>query len=80
MVAKLAQVMAEVEAGDRPAYSPPPAQRRWRLVDRLGEQMLAELVRERRQGATPQQLAETYGISLSSVKQVLRGRRSQGGD
>ena len=71
MLAKLAQVMAEVEAGDRPAYTPRTAQRQWRLIDRLGEQLIAELVRDRRQGATKQQLADRYGISLSSVKRLL---------
>jgi hypothetical protein len=43
-----------------------------RLVDRLGEQIIGDLLRDRRSGASKQVLAERYGISLSSVKRLLR--------
>jgi len=44
----------------------------WRLSDRLSEPVIQELLGDRRDGATQRQLAERYGISLSSVKRVLR--------
>jgi DNA-binding Lrp family transcriptional regulator len=45
------------------------------LVDRLGEQIIRELLRDSRTGTTHRALAEHYGISLSSVKRVLRRHR-----
>jgi transposase len=45
------------------------------LVDRLGEQIILEIVRSSHTGTTHRALAERYGISLSSVKRVLRRHR-----
>ena len=74
-VTALSQVAAGIEAGAGHA-SPSPgiatATRRWRLVDRLGERVIDELLRDRRQGATQRELADRYDIGLSSVKRILR--------
>jgi DNA-binding Lrp family transcriptional regulator len=57
----------------RPALAP--QRQRWRLVDRLGEQIIRDLLRDSRTGTTHSALAERYGISLSSVKRVLQRHR-----
>jgi hypothetical protein len=44
--------------------------------ERLGEAGVAELVASRRTGTPLMELAERYGISLSSVKRVLRDQAS----
>jgi hypothetical protein len=48
---------------------------------RLGEETVAELVAAFVAGATREVLADRYGVSLSSVKRLLRasGTRRQGG-
>ena len=73
-VAQLADAI-KVEEGqqERPALAP--QRQRWRLVDRLGEQIIRDLLRDSRTGTTHRALAERYGISLSSVKRVLRRHR-----
>jgi methylphosphotriester-DNA--protein-cysteine methyltransferase len=52
--------------------SPARATRPWRLVDRLGEQIIIELVAGKRSGATKRVLAERYGVSPSGVKRILK--------
>ena len=42
-----------------------------RVVDRLGEEMVRQMIEERRAGAELRGLAERYGVSLSSVKRVV---------
>ena len=59
-------------AATRPAGGP------WRLVDRLGEQVILELLRERRRGTSQRALAQRYGISLSSVKRLVRHPATHG--
>jgi hypothetical protein len=51
------------------------ARRPWPIIDRLGEQTLRELLRDRRSGAMQRVLAKRYGISMSSVKRILRSWR-----
>ena len=63
----------EEDQQERPALAP--QRQRWRLVDRLGEQIIRDLLRDSRTGTTHRALAERYGISLSSVKRVLRRHR-----
>jgi hypothetical protein len=46
--------------------------RQWRVRDRLSEADVRELVEAFRTGTTKHELVERYGISLSSVKRVLR--------
>jgi DNA invertase Pin-like site-specific DNA recombinase len=46
--------------------------RRWRLADRLDEQIIRKLLADQRSGATRRELVERYGISMSSVKRILR--------
>jgi hypothetical protein len=41
----------------------------------LSEQIIRDLLRDRRTGTTHRALAERYGISLSSVKRVPRRHR-----
>jgi len=60
----------KIEAGQVP--SPPRAPRRWRLVDRLGEHIILQLLQDRRGGLTKQALADRYDVSLSSIKRILR--------
>ncbi|MBV9059782.1 MAG: hypothetical protein JOZ09_11550 [Pseudonocardiales bacterium] len=50
----------------------PRAMRPWSLRDRLDERGLAELTTGYRDGATAASLASTHGVSLSSVKRLLR--------
>jgi DNA invertase Pin-like site-specific DNA recombinase len=71
MVALAAQAVAGIK-GTAQAVSPLLTPRRWRLVDRLGEQIIRDLLRDGRSGATKRVLAERYGISLSSVKRLVR--------
>src|SRR5919201_5736178 len=47
-------------------------QRRWRVVDRLGKQIVDDLLAGRRRGVTFNALAKHYGISLSNVKRLLK--------
>ena len=61
-----------VELDHYSAASPPSARRRWRLADRLGEQTIRELLTDSRAGTPQRELAERYGISVSSVKRILR--------
>jgi DNA invertase Pin-like site-specific DNA recombinase len=70
-VALVAQTIMDVEIDGGRAYSPAPPWR-WRLVDRLGEQVIRELIADGRAGATKRELVERYGISLSSVKRILK--------
>jgi hypothetical protein len=72
LVAAVGQVTAGTTADASGHATPVP--RRWRLVDRLGEKMIRDLLRDRRLGHTQRQLAERYGISLSSMKRILRRR------
>jgi DNA invertase Pin-like site-specific DNA recombinase len=69
-MAQAEQAVAGINGDSRPVPSPAP--RRWRLVDRLGEQIIRELLADRRSGATKRELVERYGISMSSVKRILR--------
>ena len=61
-----------IEARDQVAVHTPHPLRPWPVADRIGEQAVRDLVRDRQAGAPKQMLAERYGISLSSVKRVLR--------
>jgi hypothetical protein len=67
-----AQVIAgfKIDPGSTASHSGAP--KRWRLVDRLGEQIIRDLLRDSRAGTTQQRLAERYAISVSSVKRLLR--------
>ena len=47
-------------------------QRRWRIADRLGKHIVDELLADRCRGLTLKDSAERYGISMSSVKRILR--------
>lgn len=46
----------------------------WAVVDRLGPETLDALVAKFMAGATAKALAVEFGVSLSTVKRVLRGR------
>jgi len=45
-----------------------------RVVDRLGEDVVREMIETRRAGAKLRDVAERFGISESSVKRLLRQR------
>jgi hypothetical protein len=45
------------------------------LVDRLGEQIVNDLLEDRRLGVTSLQLVERYSTSLSSAKRILKRAR-----
>jgi hypothetical protein len=70
-VALAAQAVDGIKEDGGQAASAAPPSRRWRLVDRLGEQIISDLIRERHSGATKRVLAQRYQISLSSVERVL---------
>jgi hypothetical protein len=42
------------------------------VMDRLGHQVISELLADRHAGATKPALAARYGISVSSVKRILK--------
>jgi hypothetical protein len=44
------------------------------LVDRLGQQIITDLLRDGHAGATKLSLAKRHGISLSSVKRIFKAR------
>ena len=71
-LALAARAVAPVEIDHQSTTSPTSARQRWRIVDRLGEQVIHELVRDSRAGTTQPKLADRYGISLSSVKRLVR--------
>ena len=72
IVAHAAQAVTHVKLDHYSAASPLSARRRWRLVDRLGEQIIRQLLTDSRAGTPQRELAERYGISLSSVKRLSR--------
>jgi hypothetical protein len=78
-VAEVGQLADGIKADTRRQSTLPTApttlHRRWRLVDRLGEQIICDLRRDGRSGVSQRMLAERYGISVSSVKRLLRKRR-----
>ena len=77
VVASIGKLTARINSDHSHTAAPTQAPRRWRLVDRLGAQVIGDLLRDRHAGATHHALAERYGISLSSVKRVLRRHRGQ---
>jgi hypothetical protein len=61
------------EASDMIVVAPSGARRPWPVTGRLGgEATVQELLGNRRAGVMQRVLAERYGISVSSVKQILR--------
>jgi hypothetical protein len=71
-VAQAAQAVAGTKNEHRQEVAAlAPRHKRWRLVDRLGEQIIRDLVADRSAGATKQVLAERYGMSSSSVKRLF---------
>jgi hypothetical protein len=72
IVAHAAQAVTRVKLDHYSAASPLSARRHWRLVDRLGEQIIHELLTDSRAGTQQRELAERYDISVSSVKRILR--------
>jgi hypothetical protein len=71
ILADTAEVDNGLGIGDGSTASAPRA-RNWRVVDRLGEQVMSDLLRDSCDGTTQRLLAERYGISVSSVKRLLR--------
>jgi hypothetical protein len=72
VVAHTARAVAcEIDAGQH--HSAQPARRRCRrLVDRLGQEVTSDLLRDSCSGISKGLLADRYGISLSSVERILR--------
>lgn len=58
------------------AVQPGRPHRRWRLVDRLGEQVIHQLLADSRSGMSKPALVTRYGISRNSVKRLLRHQQS----
>jgi 2,4-dienoyl-CoA reductase-like NADH-dependent reductase (Old Yellow Enzyme family) len=50
----------------------PSAKRPWSLRERLDEREIAELITAYRNGTTAASLATAHGVSLTSVKRLLR--------
>lgn len=50
----------------------------WKVRDRLSETDVSELIVSFHDGTPKRELAERYGISLSAVKNLLRGQREDG--
>jgi hypothetical protein len=75
LVESVGQLAAVINSDHSHTAAPSRAPSRWRLVDRLGEQVIGDLLRDRHAGATHHALAERYSISLNSAKRVLRRHR-----
>jgi hypothetical protein len=61
---------APAPADEGATSAPAPGGRPWRVVDRLGEQIIGELLAARRTGMTLRSLAQRYGVSESTVKRL----------
>jgi len=72
VVAHAAKLVSHVSVDQGSTSSPRQAGRRWRLVDRLGEQIIREILAQRQSGLAKRALADRYIISLSSVKRILK--------
>jgi len=72
IVVHAAKAVTHVKLDHYSAASSLSARRHWRLIDRLGEQIIRELLTDSRAGTPQRELAERYGISVSSVKRILR--------
>jgi hypothetical protein len=72
VLAYSANAVAHVKIDDGSTASPRSARRPWPITDRLGEQAIRELLHDSRARATQRDLAQRYGISVSSVKRLLR--------
>jgi hypothetical protein len=57
IVTHAAQALAHIKLDHYSAASPLSARLRWRLVDRLGEQIISDLLRDSGMGATQRTLA-----------------------
>jgi hypothetical protein len=81
VVVHAAKLVSNVSVDHGSTSSRLQAGRRWRLVDRLGEQIIRELLLDSGMGTPQRRLAERYGISLSSVKRLTRraGEQADGG-
>jgi hypothetical protein len=66
------QLAARIKSDHTHAATRIHAPGRWRLVDRLGEPIVLGLLQDSRTGITRRGLTERYGISLGSVKRLLR--------
>jgi hypothetical protein len=75
VVVHVAQLADAIKVEEAQQERPAPQRQPWRLVDRLGEQIICDLLRDRRTGATHRVLAVRYGVSLSSVKRLLSRHR-----
>ena len=49
----------------------------WRLRDRLTEAQVEQLIAEYQAGATLKQVAARYGLGMTTIKRLLRRRRSR---
>jgi hypothetical protein len=67
-----ARPAVDIEAWDESTVRPSCSRRPWPVVDRLGDETVQQLLRDRRSGMMQRALAKRYGISLSSVKRILR--------
>jgi hypothetical protein len=70
---EIVELIRNVEQGAETPRSTPGLRRRWwAMRDRLDERSRRKLVEDRQAGATLKMLAQTYGVSLSSVQRLLR--------
>ena len=74
-VCRTAKTRARIETRSHGETAAPPLFRARRLVDRIGDELTRDLRTDRQSGLTMRALAERYGISLSSVKRILRRER-----
>jgi hypothetical protein len=72
IVTLAAQAFDNVAGENAQTGLPRSVTRRWRVIDRLGHQVISELLADRHAGATKPALAARYGISVSSVKRILK--------
>jgi hypothetical protein len=73
-IREAADAVVPVRGDDLEATAAISCQRRWRVIERLGEKVITKLLADRDAGMTTRKLVERYGISLSSVKRLLAGR------
>jgi hypothetical protein len=74
IVTLAAQAFDNVAGENAQTGLPRSVTRRWRVIDR-GHQVISELLADRHAGATKPALAARHGISVSSVKRILKRER-----
>jgi hypothetical protein len=78
LLVETTQALAHPQPDSLPSETvsvPVRGRRPWPVTKRLGEQAIQALLHDRHSGVILHELSERYGISVSSVKRILRNHR-----